>query len=148
MAALELLHPGQHGQVLLAAQLPVVTSRVPRIEGVEPDHVEGLGTGGSHAGHAQGTAGLGGLDRWSGLPTAPTFRGRENLLNFITWYMYSAGERVSLPGTQRDGPHRRPALGSQPPAGLTVVAPGHEDILKAAVGLVHAELRAAGRESG
>lgn len=39
---LELLHPGQHIQVLLAAQLSVVTTRVPRIEGVESDHVEGL----------------------------------------------------------------------------------------------------------
>lgn len=148
MAALELLHPGQHGQVLLAAQLPVITSRVPRVEGVEPDHVEGLGTGGSHAGHAQATAGPGGPACWCGPPTPPTSGGRENLLNFITWYMYSAGERVSPPGAQRDGPHHRPALGGRPPAGLTVMAPRHEDVLQAAVGLVHAEFRAAGREWG
>lgn len=32
--------------------------------------------------------------------------------------------------------------------GLTVVAPGHQDVLKATVGLVHAELCAAGRDGG
>lgn len=48
MAVLELLHPGQHGQVLLTAQMPVVAPRVPWVEGVESDHVESLGTGGSH----------------------------------------------------------------------------------------------------
>lgn len=48
MAILEFLHPGQHGQVLLAAQLLVVAARVPWVEGVESDHVEGLGAGGSH----------------------------------------------------------------------------------------------------
>lgn len=41
-AVLELLHPGQHVQVPLAAQLPVVASRVPRVERVKPNHVEGL----------------------------------------------------------------------------------------------------------
>lgn len=41
-AVLELLYPGQHGQVLLAAQLLVVAARVPGVEGVEPDHVESL----------------------------------------------------------------------------------------------------------
>lgn len=40
---LELLHPGQHGQVLLVAQLLVVAARMPRVEGVEPHDVEGLG---------------------------------------------------------------------------------------------------------
>ena len=48
MAVLELLHPGKHGQVLLTAQLPVVATRVPRVEGVESDHVEGLRAEGSH----------------------------------------------------------------------------------------------------
>lgn len=41
--ALELLDPGQHAQVLLAAEVPVVPVRVPGVEGVEANHVEGLG---------------------------------------------------------------------------------------------------------
>lgn len=41
---LELLHPRQHIQVPLTAQLPVVTARVPWVEGVESDHIEGLQT--------------------------------------------------------------------------------------------------------
>lgn len=104
MAVLELLHPRQHGQVLLTTQLPVVATRVPRVERVEPDHVEGLGT---EKPPSVLQAGLGWAGRLVWPRPLPTSGGRENLLNFIIWYMYSVGEEVSPPGAQRHGPHHR-----------------------------------------
>lgn len=39
---LELLHPGQHAEVLVVAKFQVVASRMPRVERVEPYHVQGF----------------------------------------------------------------------------------------------------------
>ena len=100
LAVLELLHPRQHGQVLCTAQLPVVAPGVPRVEGVEPDHVEGLGT---ERGHTQRGPGWAGLSVWP-LPPNSTSAGRENLLNFIIWCMYSVRERASPPGPRGAAP--------------------------------------------
>lgn len=40
--SLELLHPGQHAQVFLIAQVHVVSVGVPGVEGMEVDHVQPL----------------------------------------------------------------------------------------------------------
>lgn len=72
----------------------------------------------------------------------PTSGGSENLLNFITWYMYSVG---------RGCHHQAPPLPHRPPlpqSGLTIMAPGHEDPVEPAVGLIHAEFCAAVRYQG
>lgn len=110
---LELLHPGQHIQVLLAAQLPVVTAGVPRIEGVESDHVEGLGKP-----HVACSALSDELD-WTwlliGSLPPPTSEGRENLLNFIIWYRYSTVEGGRYkPGAQTGSPRHHPCTVPSP----------------------------------
>lgn len=75
MAVLELLHPRQHGQVLLTTQLPVVATRVPRVEGVESDHVEGLGTEEATQ-RAPGWTGLGWTFSLAPAPCLPPGGGR------------------------------------------------------------------------
>lgn len=111
----------------------------------------------SHAQRAPGEGqggvvegGRGGRAGQTGPSPPPTSWGRENLLNFIIWYMYSAGDRVSRLGSQScaSPPSGAPPSSLPTPWGLTVMAPGHEDVLQAAVGLVHAELRAAGTDRG
>lgn len=121
VAVLELLHPGQHGQVLLVAQLLVVTELVPRVEGVEPDDVEGLQVArpqapgrGRRAGRVEQGLTL------AQSPPPPTSGGRANLLNFIIRYMYSVGEGGSPPlgghpeGQPQSGPRRPPNQPASP----------------------------------
>lgn len=81
-----------------------------------------------------------------GLLPPLTSEGRENSLNFIIWYRYSTGEG----GVVISRVTRRAALAAIPTrslclslAVLTIMTPGHKDVLKSTVGLVHAEFCAA-----